>query len=187
MVKSPSQIDRVQQAQTGGGWFPADTPGPKTPALNANPLQAHLPTLELLITVRLLQETQTGGRLQLDSGTRQTLLTLLQPLTTSPGWSAARATQLRQSILEVLNPAQLGVLERQRSALERAAQTMLSRSKLATPEGPANLVVNRYGWLVPGGVAAVRAVMAAPQVNPYTLSSQNAAVLAQLLKALAAD
>ncbi len=152
--------------------------------MRATAIQDAQPTLELLITVRLLSGLAGRPEFMPDARTRLVLSDLLRPLPDLPALHPSEARSLNAALQAALTPAQAQTLAQARAALEARAQAFMARARFATPDGPLNLTMARYGLMVPGGPDTVRGVTGRTLPNPYR-TGVNAELLARLLTALA--
>lgn len=152
-------------------------------SMNVGAIQDALPTLDLLISVQLLGGLLERQGITLDAGATQELRVLLLPLLSREELRPADARRLQASVDAVLSPSQELTLKQARAALEARARAFMTRARFATPDGPLNLTLIRYGLMVPGGQATVKAVVGA-NVNPYVQAGVNAGLLTRLLKLL---
>ncbi|WP_135228033.1 hypothetical protein [Deinococcus fonticola] len=181
----PSQADRIQRQQgQGTRWWPSDTPGPRTPAAPTGHETLSLPTLDLLITLRLLRDQVKQGNIQPTPAASAALRELLPGLLREPALGNRKATDMRLAVLETLSAADVALLERQRVALEQRASLLLTRARIAAPDGPVNITEVRLGFMVPGGTVLVKELRQQPTLNPYRQAGANAALLRELLALL---
>ncbi|CAM4154508.1 hypothetical protein [Deinococcus marmoris] len=152
-------------------------------SMNVGAIQDALPTLDLLITVQLLGGLLERQGITLDAGATQELRVLLLPLLSREELRPADARRLQASVYAVLSPSQELTLKQARAALEARVRAFMTRARFATPDGPLNLTLTRYGLMVPGGQATVKAVVGA-NGNPYVQAGVNAELLTRLLKLL---
>ncbi|WP_188904649.1 hypothetical protein [Deinococcus aerophilus] len=152
--------------------------------MRATAIQDAQPTLELLITVRLLAGLTGQPEFRREARTRLALSDLLRPLTDMSALYPSEARTLNAALQAALTPAQAQMLTRARAALEAQVRSFMARARFATPDGPLNLTVARYGLMVPGGPDIVRGVTDCSLPNPYH-TGVNAALLERLLTALA--
>lgn len=172
----------------GNAWARTAAPVPQPRAagggsMNARAVQDARPTLDLLITVRLLAELLDQRQLMLDAGASSALDSLLRPLSTARALSPSQAAALNSAVQLTLTPSQTLVLRQARAALETRAQALMARARFAAPDGPLNLTLIRYGLMVPGGQATVQRLLG-KQVNPFTQAGGQAALLDHLLALL---
>lgn len=139
------------------------------------------PVLELLVTVRLLAELTAGDDFLLDAPARSALSAILRAQVTRPTLGPQDAQRTLERLRGVLTAAQRETLDQARAGLERRAALLLARSRFAAPDGPVNLTLYRYGFMLPGGAALVRRVAASPGLNPYREAGVSAATLQRLL------
>lgn len=147
-------------------------------------VQAALPTLHLLRTVRVLADLTARGTLALDAPARAALRAEVQALAAAPTLGASAAGQSRERLLAALTQAQRTQLARAESDLARRAELLAARARFATPDGPVNRTAMLYGFQVPGGSGTVQALLAQPTLNPYRTPGANAAQLERLRTAL---
>ncbi|WP_345464854.1 hypothetical protein [Deinococcus carri] len=143
------------------------------------------PVLELLVTVRLLADLTAGDDFLLDAPARSALSAILREQVTRPTLGPQDAQRTLDRLRGVLTAAQRERLDQARAELERRAALLLARSRFAAPDGPVNLTLYRYGFMLPGGAALVRRVAASPGLNPYREAGVSAATLQRLLGQLA--
>lgn len=143
-------------------------------------VQAALPTLRLLRTVRVLADLVAHGTLTLDDPARAALRTEAQALATAPSLGASAAGQGREGLLAALTEGQRTQLARAEADLARRAELLAARARFAAPDGPVNRTAMLYSFQVPGGLATVQALLAQPVLNPYRTPGPNAAVLERL-------
>lgn len=173
----------------GDAWARTAAPVPQPRAagggssMNARAVQDARPTLDLLITVRLLAELLDQRQLVLDAGASSSLDSLLRPLSTAKALPPSQAAALNSAVQLTLTPSQTLVLRQARAALESRAQALMARARFAAPDGPLNLTLIRYGLMVPGGQATVQLLLG-KQVNPFTQAGGQAALLDHLLALL---
>lgn len=179
----PSKIDQVTNSQGTGGWWPSDTPGPRTPLPSSatSGLQSVSAPLELLVMVRLLREEVNRSTLRFSPGAAQAISDLLRPLTREATLGSTKAASIQQALLEQLSQPQANLLQQRRAALERSVQNLMARARFAAPDGPVNRNRIRYHFMIPDGPSVVKALEGQPNVNPYRASPLNAQVLTQLL------
>lgn len=151
--------------------------------MNARAVQDVRPTLDLLITVRLLAELLDRHQIVLDDRASRELSVLVRPLTTARTLRPTEAEALDSAIRLALSPSQLLALTQARAGLEARAQAFMARARFATPDGPLNLILIRYGLMVPGGQATVNLLLET-QLNPFGQAGGNADLLVQLLSLL---
>ncbi|QFP77581.1 hypothetical protein [Deinococcus sp. AJ005] len=163
--------------------LPAPQRVPEGFSVNPKAIQDVLPTLDLLITVQLLPGLLEREEITLDAVASQDLRALLRPLLTRKALPPADARRLETSLHAILSPSQELALKQARAALEARTQAFMTRARFATPDGPLNLTLTRYGLMVPGGQATVKAVLGA-NVSPYAQAGVNAELLARLLDLL---
>lgn len=173
-----------------GGGAAARTPAPmpqqraaEGAGMNARAIQDARPALDLLITARLLADLLEHGQIVLDAGASQELDGALRPLAAARTLRPTEAAALGRAVRRALTPSQTLALERARAALESRAQALMARARFAAPDGPPNLILIRYGLMVPGGQATVKRLLET-QHNPFGPSGDNAALLARLLALL---
>ncbi|WP_051363341.1 hypothetical protein [Deinococcus murrayi] len=148
-------------------------------------VQAALPTLHLLRTVRVLTDLVARGTLTLDAPARAALRTELQRLAAAPTLGGTAAEQSRERLLAALTGGQRTQLAQAEAALARRAELLAARARFAAADGPVNRTAALYGFQVPGGPATVQALLERPTLNPYRTPGPNAAVLERLSAALA--
>lgn len=168
-----SQAERVQRAQglppvSGGDFGPLGSPE------RAQDARA---VLDLMVTVRVLAELADT----LPAAERRTAAAVLAPLRAAPTLGPVQARDLQGALLGALTPAAQVRVAARRAALERQAQALLTRARLARPLHPADGLLRVYGLLVPGGQALVRRLYDDPQPNPYR-EDANRRVLEQVLR-----
>ena len=151
--------------------------------MNARAIQDVRPTLDLLITVQLLAGLLDQQQIVLDARASQKLSDLLRPLTSAKALRPTEAEALDRAIRLELSPSQLLALTQARAALEARAQAFMARARFATPDGPVNLTLIRYGLMVPGSQATVDLLLGT-QLNPFTQAGGNADLLVHLLSLL---
>lgn len=147
-------------------------------------VQAALPTLQLLRTVRVLADLAARGTLTLDAAARGTLRAEAQALATAPALGASAAGQRRERLLAALTDGQRTLLARAEADLARRAELLAARARFAAPDGPVNRTAMLYSFQVPGGSGTVQALLAQPGLNPYRTPGPNAAQLERLRAAL---
>ncbi len=153
--------------------------------MNARAIQDIQPTLELLITVRLLAESLDQRQIVLDARASQELGDLLRPLSTTSVLRPNEADVLNRAIRTVLTPSQERGLTQARAALEARAQAFMARARFAAPDGPLNFTLIRYGLMVPGGQATVTLLLGTP-LNPFSQAGGQADLLVRVLALLEA-
>ncbi|EYB68783.1 hypothetical protein DEIPH_ctg017orf0141 [Deinococcus phoenicis] len=172
-----------------GATSPRMTPPPShsAPAADPSPELARVrPVLDLLVTVRLLADLTARDGLGLDAPARSALTVILREQGTRPTLGPLAAQRTLERLRAVLTGEQQDTLDQARAELERRASLLLARSRFASPDGPVNLNVYRYGFMLPGGAALVRRVAASPELNPYReAGGASAATLQRLLERLA--
>jgi len=156
---------------------PLSRPSPGTPVR----LEQARPTLDLLVTLRLLADLLERGTLSPDAGARAELRETLADLATRPTLGPLAAERTLEQVRAALTSSQRGALDRTRTTLEERVNLLLARARFAAPDGPPNHALNRYGFMVPGGLALARRVAATPGLNPYAEAGANAQVLRRLL------
>lgn len=148
-------------------------------------MQAALPTLQLLRTVRVLADLATRGTLRLDTAARAALRAEVQALAAAPTLGASAAGQSRERLLAALTEGQRTQLTRAEADLARRAELLAARARFAAPDGPVGRTAMLYSFQVPGGFALVQAILNQPVLNPYRTPGPNAAQLERLGAALA--
>lgn len=148
-------------------------------------VQAALPTLRLLRTVRVLADLTARGTLTLDAPSRAALRTEVQALAAAPTLGASAAGQRRERLLAALTESQRTRLAQAEADLARRAELLAARARFAAPDGPVNRTATLYGFQVPGGFGTVQVLLAQPTLNPYRTPGPNAALLERLGMALA--
>lgn len=119
-------------------------------------LNAVRPVLELLVTLRQL----TDPALMLTSSQRERLSSLLDSLQAAPALEIGDADRLNAELNAELSATQRQQLERVRTAQTARLRTLLTRARLATPDGPPQLARLAYGqWL---GAETVTALLTTP-------------------------
>ncbi|GGO37436.1 hypothetical protein [Deinococcus humi] len=151
--------------------------------MNARVVQDVRPTLDVMITVRLLAELLDRHQIVLDATASRELSDLLRPLITAKALRPTEAAALDSAVRLALAPSQLLALTQARAALEARAQAFMARARFAAPDGPLNRTLIRYGLMVPGGQATVNLLLGT-QLNPFTQAGGNADLLVQLLSLL---
>lgn len=147
-------------------------------------VQAALPTLRLLRTVRVLADLLARGTLALDAPARAALRGEAQALAAAPTLGASAAGQSRERLVAALTQTQRTQLARAEADLARRAELLAARARFAAPDGPVNRTATLYGFQVPGGSGTVQALLAQPTLNPYRTPGPNAALLERLRTAL---
>ncbi|WP_102127528.1 hypothetical protein [Deinococcus planocerae] len=142
------------------------------------------PTLDLLVTVRLLDALVERGTLVPGTEARAELREALGELPTRPTLGPLSADRTLARVRGALTGTQRGTLDAARADLERRANLNLSRARFAAADGPANVALLRYGFMLPGGFALARQVAANPELNPYARPGTSAATLERLLALL---
>ena len=122
-------------------------------------------------------------QIALDARASRELSDLLRPLTSAKALRPTEAEALDRAIRLELSPSQLLALTQARAALEARAQAFMARARFATPDGPVNLTLIRYGLMVPGSQATVDLLLGT-QLNPFTQAGGNADLLVHLLSLL---
>lgn len=169
----------------------AKTPaGPSAPQrvpggapMTARATQDARPTLDLLVTVRLLTDLLERRQITLDAPASRELSGLLRPLSGAVALRPAEALAVDAAVLAALAPSQAQALAQARAALEARTQAFMARARFATPDGPLNLTLIRYGLMVPGGQTTVNSLLGTTR-NPYAQAGVNATVLERLLTLL---
>ena len=151
--------------------------------MTARVMQDARPTLDLLVTVRLLTDLLERRQIMLDADAHRDLSGLLRPLTTAGALRPADASAVDAAVRAALTPSQALALAQSRAALETRAQAFMARARFATPDGPLNLTLIRYGLMVPGGQATVAGLLGTTR-NPYAEGGVNAEMLKRLLTLL---
>ncbi|MBB5235347.1 hypothetical protein [Deinococcus budaensis] len=159
---------------------PLSRPSAHTPAQ----LGQARPTLDLLVTLRLLADLLERGTFAPATGARAELREMLGDLAARPTLGPLAAGRALEGVRAALTVSQRGMLDRARTSLEERADLLLARARFAAPDGPPNHALNRYGFMVPGGLALARRVAAAPDLNPYAEAGVNAQLLRRLLAKL---
>ncbi|GAA5532106.1 hypothetical protein [Deinococcus aluminii] len=152
---------------------------------NVGAVQSAVPTLELLLTVRLLTELTTRGTLTFGPDAAEVLRAELRTLATAPTLGPLTAEQVQTRLLAALTGPQRALLTRARADLDRRAELLAARARFAAPDGPVNPTLTRYGFQVPGGLGVVLRLTQHPEDNPYLDSAPNRAALQRLLTTLA--
>ncbi|MDV6374512.1 hypothetical protein [Deinococcus arenicola] len=152
-------------------------------ATNVRAIQDARPTLDLLVTVRLLSDLLTRQEITPDGQARRELDLLLRPLLTAPALRPTDAAALDTALRAALTPSQALTLARARTAAQARAQAFMDRARFAALDGPINLTLIRYGLMVPGGQDTVKLALE-PNFNPYAQAGDNAEVLGGLLALL---
>jgi hypothetical protein len=152
-------------------------------SVNARVMQDARPVLDLLITAHLLANLLEQGEIVVDAHASRELADVLRPLSDVRSLRPTEATALDSAIRVALAPSQLLVLAQARAALESRAQAFMARARFATPDGPLNLTLVRYGLMVPGGQATVNLLLGT-QLNPFSQAGGHATLLARLLALL---
>jgi hypothetical protein len=147
-------------------------------------VQSAVPTLNLLLTVRLLADLTARGSLTPDAPARQALLSELRALAALPRLGPSAAQRAQERLLAVLTEPQRAQLAQARTDLDRRARLLAARARFAALDGPVNLSLVLYGFQIPGGLNVVLSLSGDPALNPYLTSAPNAAVLRRLLAAL---
>ncbi|WP_104990952.1 hypothetical protein [Deinococcus sp. NW-56] len=147
-------------------------------------VQAALPTLRLLRTVRVLADLTARGALALAAPARAALRAEAQALATAPTLGASAAGQSRERLLSALTDAQRTQLARAEADLVRRAELLAARARFAAPDGPVNRTAMLYSFQLPGGFGTVQALLAQPTLNPYRTPGPNAAELERLRTSL---
>lgn len=147
-------------------------------------VQAALPTLRLLRTVRVLADLTARGTLTPDAPARAALRAEAQALAATPSLGASAAGQSRDRLLAALTEAQRTQLARAEAELARRAELLAARARFAAPDGPVNRTATLYSFQVPGGFGTVQALLAQPTLNPYRTPGPNAALLERLRASL---
>lgn len=163
---------------------PPPRPGLNGPRVTPASMQQARPTLDLLLTVRLLADLTRRGTLTPDALARAELRAALEPLKARPTLGPLAAQRTLDRVVAALTDPQRVALGAARADLERRANLLLSRARFATPDGPSNVALNRSGFMLPGGLPLVRRVVTTPDLNPYAEAGANAALLERLLTAL---
>lgn len=158
-------------------------PPRSTPVTAARMVQAR-PTLDLLVTVRLLAGLLERGTLAPGVQARAELRDALGELPTRATLGPLAADRTQARLRAALTETQRGALDAARADLERRADLLLSRARFATPDGPANVALNRYGFMLPGGLGLARRVAANPELNPYAEGGVSAVTLERTLTLL---
>lgn len=163
-----------------------DLPRPPASVPRGTPVQLAQarPTLDLLVTLRLLADLLARGDSALDAATRAEVSAALADLPARKTLGPLEAGRTLEQVRAALTPSERQALDRARDALEGRANLLLARARLASPDGPPNLTLHRYGFMVPGGLALVRRVTATPTLNPYAEAGPNAEVLRRVLTGL---
>ncbi|MPY66002.1 hypothetical protein F8S09_04730 [Deinococcus sp. SDU3-2] len=143
-------------------------------------VQAALPTLHLLRTVRVLADLTARGTLTLDAPARAALRAEAQALAAAPTLGASAAGQSRERLLAALTTSQRTQLARAEADLARRAELLAARARFAAPDGPVNRTALLYSFQVPGGLGTVQVLLAQSALNPYRTPGPNAAVLERL-------
>ncbi|BDP41133.1 hypothetical protein DAETH_11020 [Deinococcus aetherius] len=167
----------------------AATPGrmsepPRSSFSTVTTMQQARPTLDLLVTVRLLAGLLERGTLAPGAQARAELAAALGELSTRPTLGPLAADRTLDRVRGALTGTQRGTLDAARADLERRADLNLSRARFAAPDGPVNVALLRYGFMLPGGFALARQVAADPELNPYARGGASAATLERLLALL---
>ncbi|MEF2276679.1 hypothetical protein V3W47_00075 [Deinococcus sp. YIM 134068] len=144
------------------------------------------PTLDLLVTVRLLAGLLERGTLAPGAQARAELRAALEGLPDQPTLGPLAAERTLERVRGALTDTERGTLDAARADLERRANLNLSRVRLAMQDGPASVPLARYGFMLPGGLALARAVAADPERNPYAEGGPSAEALRRVLALLGA-
>lgn len=153
--------------------------------MTARAIQDARPTLDLLVTVRLLTDLLERRQITLDAAASRDLYGLLRPLSTAGALRPAEAGDVDAAVQATLTPSQALALAQARAALEARVRAFMARARFATPDGPLNLTLIRYGLMVPGGQTTVQSLLGTT-LNPYAGAGVNAEVLERLLALLRA-
>lgn len=137
--------------------------GPLFPGTSMNPyastdprLNAVRPVLELLVTLRQL----TDPALMLTSSQQERLGSLLDTLQAIPLLEISDADRLSAELEAELSVSQRKQLERARAAQDTRLRALLTRARLAAPDGPPQLARLAYSqWL---GTETVTALLTTP-------------------------
>lgn len=147
-------------------------------------MRAVQPTFVLMQTVHVLWDLLRLGDVTLDDGTRSRLKLTLGPLAPASTLNAAYAQRVTEALRAELDADALAAVDRTLAAREQRAQALLSRARLATPEGPVGIPLATLSLTVPGGRAAVLRVLSAPHVNPFAVGQSAHLLLRDLLELL---
>lgn len=135
-------------------------------------LQDAVPTLELGVTLRLLNETWGALSLGADQVARlRLLLARLSGAALSPLQAAALDRELRAALL----PAQLARLAERRAALDRTVAQFMARARFAQIEG--QNVMARFAYAQLLGSLTVQTAVSQPARNVYAPRQPGAALL----------
>ena len=155
-----------------------------TATATAAQLRAAQPTFGLMQTVQALRDLIRLGDVTLDDGTRSRLAQTLGPLESASTLNPAHALRVTEMLRAELDATALAAVDRLLAAREQRAQAVLSRARLATPDGPVGVPLATLSLTVPGGRAAVLRVLSAPHVNPFAVGQSAHLLLRDLLELL---
>ncbi|WP_216323438.1 hypothetical protein [Deinococcus aestuarii] len=151
---------------------------------SARVMEQARPTLDLLVTVRLLDGLLERGALAPGAEARAELRGALAELPTRATLGPLAADRTLARVRGALTGTQRDTLDAARADLERRANLNLSRARLAAPGGPPNVALLRYGFMLPGGFALARQVAANPELNPFARAGTSADALERVLALL---
>ncbi|GGS18476.1 hypothetical protein [Deinococcus knuensis] len=142
------------------------------------------PTTSLLATVSGLRDLIRAGTLKPDAAARDALGALGLKLRDAPTLGPQVSVQAQSDLLAALTPAQEQSLRAYLRAREVRVQGLLTRARIATPDGPVSPARQVLNLLTPGGAAVVSALVREPGLNPYRADGVNREVLRALLALL---
>ncbi|PNY80107.1 hypothetical protein CVO96_00940 [Deinococcus koreensis] len=138
-------------------------------------------TVTLLQTVHALSDLLGRGAVRVRPEARAPLGADLAQLSGKPRLTPGEARRLVEAVQSALDSGGQAALERHLAQREQRARLLLSRARLATPDGPARLPLAVLALTVPGGRPVLDALLADPGWNPYLSDRMNTEIVQRLL------